>query len=326
MLEQSWKILRRRKQQQQPQHTQPSYGEAEESTPGSAQAAQIPLPHHAEMRSLSDIISPLMVPHRNAILPLDYVSATPRAPLPVPASPALSALPPAAALKSLTALVMPTASPSPSSSSSSSSSSLSNAAAAAPSASSVCVPGAPFSASSTLFKASLLHLRSLYFGQKQLKYSLHSNPLFQNLSVIYHLSACQQKVLETLRHVHVALYRSTHQGKWPRSTKIEEAALNAAIASSSNGDATNDKNASFDLMPLHFQLDGAVNHRTAFLAQLQKSQKHVWELLHATPVHVRQSDTRILRGAAQRRNECTQDVSFGSFLFVAVLPVGLLRF
>jgi hypothetical protein len=158
-------------------------------------------------------------------------------------------------------------------------------------------PGGAFSSSSTLFKASLLHLRSLYFGQKQLQYALHSNPLFQHLSVIYHISACQGQVLLEIRRLHVALYRGAHRGKWPRSTKVEEGAAAAVATASSSFASANDSSSAAaaavalpahpkDLMPLHFDLDAASHHRLAFLNELQQSQKHLYELLHERPVHV----------------------------------------
>lgn len=243
VLEQSWRILRQRKQPTMPlmatpppppsRQTTEEYAWADED--GETEPAPVlvrPVPV-APLRSISHVISPL----EPAVMSLDS-SDTAAAPLPPPAapSPSLSSLPPTAALKAI------------------STSTLSLSSSAAPTAQSVCVAGAPFSSSSTLFRASLLHLRSLYFGQKQLAYSLASNPLFQNLSVMHHLSACHERMLHTLRHVHVALYRGAHAGKWPRSTKVDENVLLAAALLRPDDRPPSAANDTFDLMPLHFNV------------------------------------------------------------------------
>jgi hypothetical protein len=210
IVEHSWKILKCKK-------SQPS---ANTLTPSVA-----PLP--VQLPSLSSIISPLF---DDDIVMHDAPIVSGGAAVGI-ASPALSALPPSSALKSISTLNMP----------------------GSGFPVSINQPGAPFSSSSTLFKASVVHLDSLYLGQKQLRYSLHSNPLYQHLWLMYHVSWCQQRVLEVVRNMHVAVYRNTNSGKWPRSTKLEQ-----------GGDMTIDGPATamgstHDLMPLHLNVSTCIH-------------------------------------------------------------------
>ena len=174
-----------------------------------SESSQIPA-----LPSISSIISPLFDDEiRSTSSSAPTISFNP----PI-SSPSLSSLPLSQAFKSISTLALP------SSNSSLSQSSISN------------------SSAPSLFKSSLTHIHSLYIGQKQLRYSLHSNPLYQHLWLMYHVSLCHQKVVESIQQIHILIYRNINHGKWPRSTKPE--ADNAPYTHSMN-------EPTFDLMPLH---------------------------------------------------------------------------
>ena len=267
VLEQSWRILRQKPVQQltlanagsrTPKES--SDGASATSTPAAAAAVAT-----QGWRSLSDTISPAMLPSP-PVQSLDSEESAPtataaRSALTPAVSPSLSALPPAAALQAMSALALPA-----------------SAAASSASSLSFSIP-APSS-----FRFSVLHLRSLYAGQKNLAYSLLSNPLWQHLQVLYHLSWCHERVIEVVAQMHSVLFRAKHKGKWPRSTK-KEAATGAFSAAAATSTADLAASSAPDLMPLHLVLDSAVMHRASFLSCLQRSpHKHLHDFLHARPV------------------------------------------